>query len=253
MDQQVQQLTQAANGGYEPLRLQLVLPQDGYVTAYVGSQSDVDVFFDDVQVEHRPGLQVQETQYDPWGLSLAGLDYAAPGIQGLNKYQYNGQEFQTDLGLNLSDYGARLYDAQLGRWHSVDPLAGLMRRHSPYNYGFDNPIRFVDHDGMGPGEGDNKPPEQGLWARFTNWAGSLFSSQQGLGRDKEAATPSAKATPADSQAGTQGLSTVQMFIIGAMMSETMGSIDRGSMGLMEVSPGMESLMGEAVLMDAPVL
>ena len=64
-----------------------------------------------------------------------------------NAYLYNGKEEQPMPGKWL-DYGARFYDPQLGRWHSVDPLAEKHQDNSIYSYVLNNPIINIDPNGL---------------------------------------------------------------------------------------------------------
>lgn len=136
---------------------------------------------------------------------MAGISWKAAGkIE--NKFKFNGKElqnteFSNGSGLEFYDFGARNYDAQLGRWNTLDSKSELSRRWSPYNFAFNNPLRFVDPDGMAAQDWvqykDEKNVTQTKWddnvtdevsaktnygkdAKYIGKEGSLTSNQNGI-------------------------------------------------------------------------
>ncbi|WP_432419625.1 RHS repeat-associated core domain-containing protein [Flavobacterium aestivum] len=91
---------------------------------------------------------IEESNYYPFGLKHSGYNSVVTSANPAGKRLYNGKELQDELGLNMYDYGARNYDPALGRWMNIDPKAEESRRFSPYVYANDNPVFFIDPDGM---------------------------------------------------------------------------------------------------------
>ncbi|NQX85891.1 MAG: RHS repeat-associated core domain-containing protein [Flavobacteriaceae bacterium] len=89
---------------------------------------------------------VEENNYYPFGLKHKGYNNVINGTD--HKYGYNGKEEQDELGLNWIDYGARNYDPALGRWMNIDPVAEIAPSLTPFRYAFNNPLLFIDPDGM---------------------------------------------------------------------------------------------------------
>ena len=76
---------------------------------------------------------------------MPGRKYPAAG--GLYRYGFNGQEKDNSTGLGNLDFGARVLDARLCRWLSLDPLMMKYQNESPYLFVGANPITFIDPDG----------------------------------------------------------------------------------------------------------
>ena len=136
-----------ANVVYEDSVQKMLLTEEGYVDL---SNNTYYYYLKDHQGNNRvvidkDGAAKETNHYYPFG----GL-FASTSVQ---PYKYNGKELDTKKGLNWYDYGARHYDATLGRWFVVDPLTEKMSSWSPYSYCFNNPVKFVDKNGMAPGLG----------------------------------------------------------------------------------------------------
>ncbi|ELR68720.1 hypothetical protein C900_05903 [Fulvivirga imtechensis AK7] len=130
---------------HERLHLQAVVTQPGYLYIYLSNENNYiqDVYFDDLKIMHKKSPIQQETHYYPFGEAIASLSYTREGVK--NDYLYNGKEL--DSTTQWHDYGARHYDAQLARWHNIDPLAEKYSSWSPYSYALSDPINIIDPDG----------------------------------------------------------------------------------------------------------
>lgn len=70
-----------------------------------------------------------------------------PASRPENRFLFNGKEQQVTGNLGLLDYGARMYDPEIARWSTIDPLAEKHPGSSPYMYVGNNPIAFIDPNG----------------------------------------------------------------------------------------------------------
>ncbi|MEP0418080.1 MAG: DUF6443 domain-containing protein [Cyclobacteriaceae bacterium] len=160
------QISSAAEGSTEVVQIMDIIgTEPGYLLTYLSNENEEEfhVHFDDFAIYHGMSNVAQIDDYYPFGLTFNSY-YG--GVE--NKYRYNGKEQQKETG--WYDYLARQYDPSIGRFTSVDPAADVMRRYSTYAYAFDNPIRYIDPDGMAPAPAPLGVSE-GLWHSSTRKAG----------------------------------------------------------------------------------
>ena len=127
---------------YENGVQKLLLTEAGYLTL---ADSKYHYYLQDHQGNNRVvidqnGTVEEANHYYPFGGVFANSTSVQP-------YKYNGKELDTKKGLNWYDYGARHYDAALGRFATVDPSSESYYETSPYAYCGNNPVVRIDPTG----------------------------------------------------------------------------------------------------------
>ena len=98
-------------------------------------------YLGNVRVVYNEDREAEEVNhYYPFGGILASTSSVQP-------YKYNGKELDRKGGLDWYDYGARMYDPVLGRWHVADPMSEKNYSITPYGYCLNNPVKHIDPDG----------------------------------------------------------------------------------------------------------
>ncbi|WP_289001069.1 RHS repeat-associated core domain-containing protein, partial [uncultured Roseivirga sp.] len=129
-------------------------------------------------VTHTKGPVLQEDHYYPFGLSISALSSTAP-LSKPNNYLYNGKELQQET--EWYDYGARMYDPQLGRFFTQDRFAEKYLDFSPYQYAANNPILYIDVNGdsISVAEQYREQFQADLQATFGDKASSFSFNESG--------------------------------------------------------------------------
>src|SRR5690606_12962300 len=138
------------NSDHERLYAEVEAKQAGYMYIYLSNDNyelegeQVDVFFDDFQIQQVHSKVVQSDDYYPFGLTFNSYQRENSLF---NKYLYNGIEKTTDLDFGWYNATYRTLDPSIGRWLQIDPMVDDFHGWAPYNSNFNDSVKYNDPDG----------------------------------------------------------------------------------------------------------
>lgn len=133
-----------------------------YVYNYTDHLGNIRLSYGEDPLTHTVKI-LKENNYYPFGLkhknyNMSEKNYSkthggigiisCPTCPKTYQYQYNGKEYQSDLGLNVTQMDFRQYDNATGRFNTVDALSEATYSNSPYHFAGNNPISFSDPTGL---------------------------------------------------------------------------------------------------------
>ncbi|WP_225980118.1 DUF6443 domain-containing protein [Pseudobacter ginsenosidimutans] len=142
-----------AGGGYKNhvkfVNSPVGVSKSGYLYIYISNESNLPVYFDNLQVTHTRGPILEVNDYYPFGLTMAGISSKALKLgYAENKKKFVGQDFESDLGWDMYQFRFRTHDPQIGRFNQIDPLADKYVYNSTYAYAENRVINGIDLEGL---------------------------------------------------------------------------------------------------------
>ncbi|NJN25210.1 MAG: hypothetical protein HC819_04135 [Cyclobacteriaceae bacterium] len=133
-------------GSWQKMEMEVPIEGNGYIYIYVANESmdNVNVYFDDMEVQLIDAPTTSASDYYPFGLAMAGRSYSSEKY----RFGYQGQFAELDEETGWNSFELRMYEPVIGRWMAVDPKR---QHYSPYLSMGNNAIRKVDPDGGGDG------------------------------------------------------------------------------------------------------
>jgi RHS repeat-associated protein len=129
-------------GAWQKLELEVPTEEIGYIYIYVANESmdNVDVYFDDLEVQLIDAPVTSASDYYPFGLAMADRSYSSEKY----RFGYQGQFAELDEETGWNSFELRMYEPVIGRWLVPDPAG---QYYSPYLSMGNNPTISVDVDG----------------------------------------------------------------------------------------------------------
>jgi RHS repeat-associated protein len=198
------------------------IPQNGFLRVFTNNKETAPVSINNTTLTVNPSQLVEEYNYYPYGLLFHEENPSqSPNITKTN-YLYSGKElqhneFSNGQGIELDDYGARWYDARIGRWAGVDPSAEYTYNESPYCYVGNNPVSRMDPDGntwwdivsgVGTAIADNMYPGLNTSGSYNAVNNSDFNIGNKIGQAASILIGAGEAIVGGGAAGIGGASTV---------------------------------------------
>ncbi len=130
---------------WEDVSLSYQVMQDGYIQVLTANESDLPVWFDEINLDQKESLVVQENHYDLWGVALTGIEKTGNPD---HKYKFNLQEHIEDLDLGWYTYKYREYDPTYCRFTRIDPITENYYELTSYQFASNNPSSKIEIEGL---------------------------------------------------------------------------------------------------------